>query len=318
LNIEKKDVKQRRLLHKSKQWVGMDILKAMRVYVAIVETGSFVAAANQRDTSTAAISRHVAALENHLGARLLNRTTRRLSMTDVGQEFFNRAQAIFADVSEAEAIAGENATKPSGQLRISAPLSFGISKLSQWLPGFVARYPDLKLDIDLSDRLVDLATDGIDVAVRIGRQAASTNVVARRLGSIPLEICAAPDYLNRRGTPSSPHELSEHQTTSFSYLSTGDNWTLTNSQGRTETIRIKPSVHANNGDILRELAVHGYGIILQPSFIVEKDIAAGRLMRILEDWRLDDLNLYAIYLSRKFLSAKVRVFIDYLSEVVGS
>ncbi len=293
----------------------MDILKGMKVYIAVVEAGSFVAAADRLDTSTAAISRHVAALEGHLGARLLNRTTRRLSMTDVGQEFFNRASAIFADVSEAEAIAGENATKPSGQLRISAPLSFGISKLAQWLPGFVARYPDLKLDIDLSDRLVDLATDGIDVAIRIGRNAASTNVISRRLGPIPVELCASPDYLTRLGTPTEPHDLSKHKTMSYSYLSTGDSWTLNNGQGRSETVRVRPSVHANNGDILCELAVQGYGIILQPTFIVEKDIAAGRLTRILEEWRFDDLNLYAIYLSRKFLSAKVRVFIDYISEV---
>ena len=296
----------------------MDVLKAMRVYVAVVEAGSFVAAADRLDTSSAAVSRHVAALEGHLGARLLNRTTRRLSMTDVGREFFNRAAAIFADVSEAEAIAGENATKPSGQLHISAPLSFGISKLAQWLPGFVARYPDLKLDIDLSDRLVDLATDGIDVAIRIGRHAASTNVISRRLGSIPLEICASPDYLKRLGTPTSPQELSKHRTMSYSYLSTGDSWTLNNGQGRTEAVRVRPSVHANNGDILRELAIDGNGIILQPSFIVEKDIAAGRLKRILEDWHFDDLNLYAIYLSRKFLSAKVRVFIDYLGDVAKS
>jgi DNA-binding transcriptional LysR family regulator len=293
----------------------MDMLKAMRVYIAVVETGSFVAAADRLDTSNAAISRHVAALEGHLGARLLNRTTRRLSMTDVGQEFFNRATAIFADVSEAEAIAGENATKPSGQLHISAPLSFGISKLAQWLPRFVTRYPDLKLDIDLSDRLVDLATDGIDVALRIGRHAASTNVISRRLGSIPVELCASPDYLKRLGTPTSPQDLSKHRTMSYSYLSTGDSWTLNNDQGCTETVRVRPSVHANNGDILRELAVQGYGIILQPTFIVEKDIAAGRLKRILVDWRIDDLNLYAIYLSRKFLSAKVRIFIDYLDEV---
>ncbi len=296
----------------------MDTLKAMRVYIAVVETGSFVAAADRLDTSNAAISRHVAALEDHLGVRLLNRTTRRLSMTDVGQEFFNRAQAIFADVSEAEAIAGQNSAKPSGQLRISAPLSFGIAKLSQWLPGFVARYPDLKLDIDLSDRLVDLANDGIDVAVRIGRQAASTNVISRRLGSISAEICASPDYLKRRGTPTSPQELSQHQTTSFTYLSTGDSWTLTNKRGQTETVRIKPSIHANNGDILGKLAVQGYGIIMQPSFVVEEDIAAGRLVRILTDWNVDGLNLYVIYLSRKFLSAKVRAFVDYLSEVVVS
>jgi DNA-binding transcriptional LysR family regulator len=296
----------------------MDTLRAMQVYVAVVEAGSFVAAAERLDTSNAAISRHVAALEDHLGARLLNRTMRRLSMTDVGQEFFNRAQAIFADVSEAEAIAGQNSAKPTGQLRISAPLSFGIAKLSQWLPAFVVRYPDLKLDIDLSDRLVDLATDGIDVAVRIGRQAASTNVISRRLGSIALEICASPDYLKRNGTPTSPQELSDHQTTSYSYLATGDTWTLTNKQGRTETIRIRPSIHANNGDILGKLAVQGYGIIMQPSFVVEEDITSGRLVRVLNDWSVEGLNLYAIYLSRKFLPAKVRVFVDYLSEVIAS
>jgi len=294
----------------------MDTLRAMQVYIAVVETGSFVAAADRLDTSNAAVSRHVAALEDHLGARLLNRTTRRLSMTDIGQEFFNRAQAILGDVADAEAIAGQNSAKPSGQLRISAPLSFGVSKLSQWLPEFVARYPDLKLDIDLSDRLVDLANEGIDVAVRIGRQAASTNVISRRLGSISAEICASPDYLRRRGTPTSPQELLEHQTTSFSYLATGDSWTLTNKQGRTETVRIRPSIHANNGDILGKLAVHGYGIIMQPSFVVEEDIAAGRLVRILGDWSVEGLNLYVIYLSRKFLSAKVRAFVDYLSEVV--
>lgn len=294
----------------------MDTLRAMQIYIAVVEAGSFVAAADRLDTSNAAVSRHVAALEDHLGARLLNRTTRRLSMTDIGQEFFNRAQAILGDVADAVAIAGQNSAKPSGQLRISAPLSFGVSKLSQWLPGFVARYPDLKLDIDLSDRLVDLANEGIDVAVRIGRQAASTNVISRRLGSISAEICASPDYLRRRGTPTSPQELLEHQTTSFSYLATGDSWTLTNSQGRTETVRIRPSIYANNGDILGKLAVHGYGIIMQPSFVVEEDIATGRLVRILGDWSVEGLNLYVIYLSRKFLSAKVRAFVDHLSEMV--
>ena len=294
----------------------MDTVKAMKVYVAVVETGSFVAAAERLDTSNAAISRHVGALESHLGARLLNRTTRRLSMTEVGREFFNRAQAILADLTEAEAIAGQNSAKPSGQLRISAPVSFGISKLSQWLPGFVARHPDLKLDIDLSDRLVDLANDGVDVAVRIGRQAASTNVISKRLGNISLVICASPAYLKRRGTPTKPQELSEHQTTSYSYLATGDSWTLTNRNGRTETVRIRPSIHANNGDILGKLAVHGYGIIMQPSFVVEEDIAAGRLVRILSDWNVEGLNLYVIYLSRKFLSAKVRAFVDHLSEVV--
>ena len=209
----------------------MDLLKAMQVYVTVVETGSFVAAADRLDTSNAAISRHISALEEHLGARLLNRTTRRLSMTDAGQDFHGRAQQILADVLEAEAITGAKAINPKGLLRISAPLSFGISRLGQWLPGFLARYPDLRLDIDLSDRLVDLATDGIDVAVRIARAPASTNVVSRRIAPIGMNICASPAYLARMGCPASPSDLADHQTLSFSYLATGDAWNLVHRDG---------------------------------------------------------------------------------------
>jgi DNA-binding transcriptional LysR family regulator len=295
----------------------MDILRAMQVYVAVVEAGSLIGAAERLDTSNAAISRHISALEAHLGARLLNRTTRRLSMTDAGQDFHERAQQILADVLEAEAITGAKALNPGGLLRISAPLSFGISKLGQWLPGFLARYPDLRLDIDLSDRLVDLATDGIDVAVRIARAPASTNVVSRRIIPIGMNICASPAYLERMGHPETPSDLTGHQALSFSYLATGDAWTLVHRDGRDATVRVRPHVHATNGDILRDLALEGLGIIVQPDFIVEKDIAAGRLVRVLEDWSMPEFSLYAVYLSRKFLPAKVRVFIDYLVEVAA-
>lgn len=296
----------------------MDLLKSMQVYVAVVETGSLVAAADRLDTSNAAVSRHIAALEEHLGARLLNRTTRRLSMTDAGQDFHGRALQILADVQEAEAITGAKAINPTGLLRISAPLSFGISKLGQWLPGFMARYPDLQFDIDLSDRLADLATDGIDVAVRIGRSPASTNVVSRRIAPISMKICAAPAYLARMGRPAMPADLADHHTLSFSYLASGDAWSLVYKDGRQATVRISPHVHASNGDILRELAIEGLGIIIQPDFIVEKDLAAGKLESVLEGWSMPDFSLYAVYLSRKFLPAKVRVFIDYLAEVAGN
>jgi DNA-binding transcriptional LysR family regulator len=296
----------------------MDMLNAMRVYVAVVESGSLVGASDGLNTSNAAVSRHIAALEAHLGARLLNRTTRRLSMTDAGQDFFARAHQILADVAEAEALAGESAVRPAGLLRISAPLSFGILRMSQWLPGFIARYPDLKLDVDLTDRVVDLANDGIDVAVRIARQPASTNVIARRIAPIPVVACAAPTYLARRGCPQVPEDLAAHDTLSFSYLSTGDNWTFRDAAGRETTIRIRPQVHATNGDILCELAVRGLGVIYQPSFIVERHIVSGALDPVLTGWTTGGLNLYALYLSRKFLSAKVRVFIDYLSEVESS
>ena len=293
----------------------MDLIRAMQVYVAVVEARSLVAAAAKLDTSNAAVSRHVAALEDHLGTRLLNRTTRRLSMTDAGQEFFGRAQQILSDVAEAEAIAGESATSPSGLLRISAPLSFGIITLSKWLPGFIVRHPDLRLDVDLTDRMVDLATEGVDVALRIGQQPATTNVISRRLAPVAMVICASPDYLKRHGCPAVPSDLTHHQTLSYSYLSTGESWNLVDRQGQATSVRINPIVRANNGDVLRELAVQGLAIVLGPAFIVEDDIATGRLVPILEGWSMTGFSLYAIYLSRKFLPAKVRVFINYLEEV---
>jgi DNA-binding transcriptional LysR family regulator len=218
---------------------------------------------------------------------------------------------------EAEAVTGAKAINPKGVLRISAPLSFGIAKLGHWLPGFIARYPGLRLDIDLSDRLVDLATDGIDVAVRIARTPASTNVISRRIAPVAMTVCAAPAYLDRMGRPSEPADLINHDTLSFSYLATGDSWTLVHRDGREVSARIRPHAHATNGDILCDLAIQGLGVIVQPHFIVEKAIAAGQLEQILQGWSMPDFSLYAVYLSRKFLPAKVRVFIDYLVEVGG-
>lgn len=295
----------------------MDVLHTMRVFVAVVEGGNLVRAAERLGTSNAAISRHVAALEEHLGVRLLNRTTRRLSMTDAGQDFFTRAQQILEDVAETEALAGEGVATPSGLLRISAPLSFGIRRLSQWLPGFIDRYPDLKLHVDLTDQMVDLASDGTDVAVRIARQPAYTNVIARRISTVRTIVCAAPEYLARRGRPRIPSDLTEHDTLSFSYLSTGDSWAFRDTAGHEATVRIRPRVHATNGNLLCELALQGLGVINQPAFIVEQHIASGKLEPVLTGWTMEGFNLYALYLSRKFLSAKVRVFIDYLSEVEG-
>jgi DNA-binding transcriptional LysR family regulator len=295
----------------------MDLFKSIQAYVATVEAGSLVDAAEQLGTSNAAVSRYLAALEEHLGARLLNRTTRRLSMTAAGQDFYNRAQTILADIAEAEAVAGATTSSPSGLLRISAPLSFGIGTLSQIMPGFLARYPDLRMDIDLTDRVTDLTNDGIDVAVRIAREPATTNVIARKIAPVKMIICAAPSYLKQRGIPKGPEDLQHYETLNYSYLSSGDNWTLTHSDGRQSIVRIKPRVHATNGDILRELAIASHGIIMQPDFIVSAALQSGALEPILVDWSIEGYHLYAVYLSRKFLSAKVRAFIDYLIGAFG-
>lgn len=295
----------------------MDILNAMSVYVAVVELGSFVRAAETLGVSGAAVSRQIAALEDQVGVRLLNRTTRRLSVTDAGQDYFNRSKQILSDVAEAEAVAGESAVQPTGVLRISAPLSFGVNRLSRWLPSFMAAHPRLKLDLDLTDRQVDLATDGIDVAVRIAVRPATTNLIARRISSVHRVVCAAPDYLARRGCPQVPADLTQHDTLCFSYLTTGDMWSFHTTAGQQAEVRLRPSAHASSGDMLCELAVGGAGIINEPDFMVARHIASGRLTPILTDWHSESFNVYALYLSRKFLSAKVRVFIDHLQRMEG-
>lgn len=294
----------------------MDFVRALQVLVRVVDARSFIRAADQLDTSNAAVTRQVAALEKHLGTRLLNRTTRKISLTSSGEAFMEKARQILEQVADAESVAGERDGGPGGILRLSAPLSFGIAHLSRLLPGFRARYPKLRLDIDLSDRLVDLAGEGVDVALRIAREP-SPNLVARRIATVRLVLCASPIYLRKHGTPKHPAELADHETFSYTYLSAGDSWRFFREGGASATVRIRPSVHATNGELLRELALAGGGIILQPTFIVGGDLMRGSLVPLLPEWRLLELSLYAVYLSRRQLATKVRVFIDYLLESIG-
>jgi DNA-binding transcriptional LysR family regulator len=294
----------------------MDVVYGMRVLLAVVDAGSFAAAAEALDTSTAAVSRQVAALEAHLGTRLMNRTTRRLSLTEAGADFAERSRTILVDLAEAESLAGLHSVEPVGLLRVTAPLSFGITHFSRLLPGFLRRHPKLKLDLDLSDRVVDLVNERVDVALRIAREPSPT-LVARRLASVGMVVCASPAYLKRHGTPRTPGELVDHRTLSFSYLWAGDDWTFEDAQGHLTTVRVNADVHATNGDVLRELAVAGEGIVLQPNFLVGMDVASGALVPLLTEWKTFELSLYAVYLSRRNLSLKVRAFVDYLVESIG-
>lgn len=295
----------------------MDLAYAMQVFVKVVDGGSFVRASEALDTSNAAVTRQIGALEAHLGARLLNRTTRRLSLTDAGKEFYDRSRAILDDIAEAEAVVGQQSLRPVGLLRITAPLSFGVMQLSRRLPEFRAHYPQLRLDVDLTDRVVDLVNEGVDVAVRIAGEL-SGNLIARRIAPVSMVVCAAPSYLKRRGTPTRPEELSQHETLSFSYLWAGDDWPFVDAHGNTTRVRVQPSVRATNGDLLRELALAGGGIILQPSFLVGADLARGTLVPLLTDFRTLELSLFAVYLSRRHLSVKVRAFVDHLVAAFGA
>ena len=291
----------------------MNVVQAMRVLLQVVDSGGFARAAASLDLSNAAVTRQIAALENHLGARLLHRTTRRVSLTEAGSEFCARARAILEQLAEAESAAAQGVAQPTGLLRISAPLSFGVLRLADELPAFRARHPQLKLDIDLSDRLVDLANEGFDVALRI-TTGLEPSLIARRIAPVGMTVCAAPQYLRRRGTPRSPIDLGRHEVLSYKYLWSGDAWSFTDADGRSATVRVRPAVHATNGDLLRQLAVAGSGIILQPTFLVEAALRCGTLVRILEDYHVPQFTLYAVYLSHQHLPARVRVFIDYLLE----
>lgn len=290
----------------------MDTIDAMRVFVSVVERNGFSAAADALDISTAAVTRQVAALEKRLSTRLLNRTTRRVSPTSAGAAYYQRCVQLLAEFDELEASVGAQALQPSGRLRINAPVSYGIARLGALLPAYSARYPQVELDLQLSDRLVDMVEEGFDLAIRITRQPAP-NLIARHLAQVRVRLCAAPSYLARRGTPASPQDLTAHECLSYTYSAAGEAMQLQGPQGEVN-IALQPHLRANNGEVLREAAIAGMGIIAQPDFIIDQALADGRLVPVLPEWEVPAIGIYAVYASRSHLAPKVRSFIDYLVE----
>ena len=290
----------------------MDIVSNMKIFTAVVDNGSFATAANRLDMSRAMASKSVAALEEHLGTRLLNRTTRRLSLTEAGMAFYERSVQILADIWEAEQVAGATATEPHGTLKVTMPLAYGLHRLGPVIAGYARRYPRVKMNLSLSDRKVDLVEEGYDVAIRIGKLPES-GLIARKLGTVHGVIAGAPDYLERQGRPKAPADLADHVCLGYSLASLGDEWRL-QGPGEVVSVRSSGSIKADNGDMLRLAAVAGSGLIFQPWFIVEEDVRAGRLERVLEDYTSEELGIYAVYPSRRYLSAKVRTFVDFVFE----
>lgn len=290
----------------------MDIVSGMKIFVAVVDNGSFSTAADRLDISRAMASKSVAALEQHLGTRLLNRTTRRLSLTEAGRAFYERCLQILADIWEAEQVAGRMATEPGGTLKVTMPLAYGLHRLGSVIAEYAKRYPRVKMNLSLSDRKVDLVEEGYDVAIRIGKLPES-GLIARKLGTIHGVIVGAPDYLERHGRPVVPADLECHMCLGYSLASQGDEWRLQGPDGIV-SVRSTGSIKADNGDMLRLAAVAGSGLILQPWFIVEEEVRVGRLERVLEAYTSEELGIYAVYPSRRYLSAKVRTFVDFVFE----
>ncbi|SFB21058.1 DNA-binding transcriptional regulator, LysR family [Collimonas sp. OK607] len=290
----------------------MDLFSSMKMYVAVVDGGSFASAATKLDISRAMVSKQIQKLEEHLGTRLLNRTTRRLSLTETGREFYERSTQIMGDVEEAEQIAGQMTRTPQGMLRVTIPLSYGQHRLASIIGEYTQSYPQVRLDISLSDRKVDLIEDGLDLAIRIGSMPQS-DLIARKIGGVRSLVCATSAYLAMHGTPQTPADLKHHACLGYTLTGTGTEWRLEEANGTgTEVIPVSGPIKADNGDILRLAALHDAGILFQPHFIVADDLAAGRLVRVLPQWQSGELGVYAVYPSRRHLSAKVRTFVEFL------
>jgi len=293
----------------------MNKLRQIEVLVEVVRSGSFVGAAEVLGMSKAAVSRHIGELEARLGVRLLQRTTRRLSLTEAGQIFHARSKDILDSVSESEDEISTQTGTASGQLRISAPVTFGVRHLAPLWGEFRRRHPKVTLDITLADRVVDLIEEGYDLAIRIGRLSSST-LVSRRLAITRMVLCAAPNYLATHGTPIHPHDLAGHEILAYSYWSDKDEWRFDGPEGAV-SVRTQPCLSSNSGDTCWAAALAGQGVILQPSFLVDTDLAAGTLVELMPEYRAVELGIYAVYPTRKHVPAKVRALLDFLGERFG-
>jgi len=291
----------------------VDRFAALQVFSQVVEAGSFAKAAERLNLSTSATSRLLAELEAHLQTRLLNRTTRRVSLTESGRAFYERCVQLLADLEEAEQEAARAAVVPRGTIRLTTSVNFGVRHLAPALAGFTQRHSELRFDVSLSDRMVDLVEEGFDLAIRIGGPG-SENLVARKLGETRVVPCASPAYLAARGAPKVPEDLEAHNCFTYEYVTPRNVWKFRDASGNERAVRVSGNLHSNNGDLLAEAAARGAGVVFEPAFIVGPDVRAGRLVPLLQDFEPAPIPIYAVYPSRKHLSAKVRLFVDYLLE----
>lgn len=294
----------------------MDTLDGMRTLVTVINEGSFTRAAERLSMSPQLVSKYIGQLEARLGTRLLNRSTRRLSITEAGQAYFERCTHILAEIDELEDAVGDMSVTARGTLRINAPMSFGEQHLTPAVSAYQRKHAEVRVDMTLDDRVVDVVSEGFDLAIRIGELSDSA-LVARPLAPVNLVVCAAPDYLSEHGIPESPDDLVRHSCLGYAYWSGRDHWRF-EADGRQLDVQVDGRLRANNGTALRRAAVAGSGLILQPTFIVGDDLRDGRLVRVLTEFTIKPLALYAVYAHRQYLSSKVRTFVDFLPEHFGS
>lgn len=290
----------------------------MAVFARVAEANSFSGAAKRLGMSKAAVSKHVARLERALGAKLINRTTRRLSLTEVGQAFYEHCARVVAEAEAAELAVSRLRSEPRGILRLTAPAAFGHLHIAPAIPDFLERYPELSVQLAMNDRMVDLAEEGYDVAIRMTADPAP-NIVARRLAPIRWVICASPQYLARHPAPQRPDELAGHNCLFYSFLESNSDWRFGSPAGDV-TVRVAGTFTANNSEALREAVMRGLGVALLPTFTVGRDIREGALSALLPHhapYGTFGTDVYAVYLPTRYLSPKVRAFVDFFLERFG-
>ncbi len=290
----------------------MDRLAAMNMFVRVVETGSFSAVAKELSSTQPTVSKNIAELESWLGAKLLNRSTRSLRLTETGADYYERCVAILQDVEDAEQNVGLLQTQPKGLVRVSAAAAFGRLHVVPRLAGFYERYPDIKVDIRLNDRIVDLVEEGIDIAFRIGNLRDS-NLIARKLCMSPTVTVATPQYLKRSGVPKHPRDLRDHNYLIYTDLGSRDQ-TVFKDQGEPFHVRIEGDLLSNSSEVMRSALMSGLGIAKAPSWLVGDAVADGRLVEVLPEYQPGPSNIYAVYSPGRHLPSKIRCFIDYFAD----
>jgi len=294
----------------------VDKLNAMAIFVRIVERGSFSAVARELQTSQPTISKILKALEAELGGKLIARSTRQLSLTDEGQRYYAQCRQILAAVDNAEHSFQSGREQVAGSLRIGSSVSFGRLQIASRLPDFLARYPQLEIDLQLNDQNQDLVEEGLDVSLRIG-ELSDSNLIARRIGDTQRITVASAAYLARRGEPQTPEQLSEHNCLQFNLLSSQNLWHYEKDAQR-YSVRIKGNAQSNNSEAIREMVLGGLGIALSPVWLFAEDLKAGRVTAILPGYQTQSLPIHAVFPANRRQSARVKAFVDYMSDALGA
>ena len=290
----------------------LDDLKRMVVFAHVVEAGSFSGAGQRLGIAKSAISKHVSLLEKSIGARLLNRSTRSLSLTDIGETYYRSCASLTEILDEARAATHALQDEPRGMLRVSCPTSFGIDYVAPLLNAFLQQYPELSAELLLDDNIVDMTDKGIDVAIRVG-WLPDSSLRARKLKDSPRLLCASPAYIERNGLPETPEDLIQHEWVIFSLLPTPFHYTFTKNK-KSRSIQVKGRIKTNNGNAVRNLLLEGAGVSALSGFLVNKDIKDGKLVHLLPEYHIADAGIYAVFQNQHLPQAKVRAFIDFLAE----